>query len=154
MPTENRGPAGPPHLRLVQENEHPPAPKIKDSIPLNARVDRLAIAGQHRVVMTVELRDGLPVCVGVEAPDLGEAARGILKALVLTLNDLLESGESEAEGAQLLAGLLENYLRQDFAPKGKVTGHPSITHTSSVVDLVARVILVNYFGRKDLVTCP
>ena len=70
---------------------------------------------------------------------------------VIALYDVIARLSSLAlqYGAPLekVAGMLDN---TQFAPCGPVTGHPRIKHCTSVPDLIARHLLIEYCGREDL----
>lgn len=87
----------------------------------------------HGVHLTIESVAGRPVAVAVEIHKEGSPFRGLLSTVADLVSGNLQRGAPVAEVVETLRGV-------HFEPSGDVTGHPTITACTSIVDLVGQML--------------
>jgi ribonucleoside-diphosphate reductase alpha chain len=87
--------------------------------------------------------DGTPGEVFIVVERTGAERRFLYDETARLASKLLQHGCS-------LEHVAEGWLGTRGQPAGPVQGHPRIKHATSVLDLIARYLLVDYCGREDL----
>lgn len=87
--------------------------------------------------------DGRPGEIFIDMHKQGAALRDWSSQTAMLFSIMLQSGMP-------LAQLCDFFLNSRSDPSGRVESHPRITRCSSVMDLIARSLAIDYLNRDDL----
>ena len=105
------------------------------------------IAGQKVYLRTGEYEDGTLGEIFVDMHKEGAAYRSMLNCFAIAVSKGLQYGVPLEE-------FVDTFTFTRFEPQGMVQGHPNIKMATSIIDLVFRVLGLEYLGRTDLVQNP
>jgi hypothetical protein len=99
---------------------------------------RIGHEGGHKIHLTIDIdAAGKPCAIWVEAHKEGAPFRGVLDTVAVLASRLLQHGASIQAVAKPMRGVR-------FEPDGEVHGHESITHCTSLVDLLGQMLLAEF----------
>jgi ribonucleotide reductase alpha subunit len=104
----------------------------------------LAVGGQKVYLRTGLYPDGSVGEVFIDMHKEGAFTRSMTNCLAIAVSLGLQHGVP-------LETFVERFSFTNFAPNGPVKGHPNVKFAGSVIDLIARVLGVEYLDRVDLV---
>ncbi|MBI4422649.1 MAG: vitamin B12-dependent ribonucleotide reductase [Elusimicrobia bacterium] len=122
----------------------PEAPRERACLPQRRAgfTQELKLGGQKFYLRTGEYEDGRLGEVFLDGGKPGSPLRGLLCAWATTLSLGLQYGAPLGE-------VLDRLTFMRFEPSGPVQ-HPHVKNATSILDLVARILSIEYLGRTDL----
>ncbi len=104
-----------------------------------------ATVGGHKVFLrTGEYPDGSLGEIFIDMYKEGAAYRGILNCFAVLTSKALQYGVPLEE-------LVDTFTFTRFEPAGPVEGHANIKNCTSILDLIFRILGLNYLGKTDFV---
>jgi len=98
-------------------------------------------------ILVSEYEDGTPGQITFLAYKSGQAIGELLKSSGVSASKSLKRGVR-------LEDIVEPWIDQEIKPYGMVYGHKHVHYCKSLLDVAARIILLEYKGRKDLADDP
>jgi ribonucleoside-diphosphate reductase alpha chain len=98
-------------------------------------------------VLVSEYENGRPGQITFLAYKSGKSIGELLEISGVSASKALKRGLS-------LEDVVEPWIDQEIKPNGLVFGHKHVHHCKSILDAAARIILLEYKGRKDLADDP
>jgi ribonucleoside-diphosphate reductase alpha chain len=130
-------PAPEPQPALPRPNERKSLPQRRGGF-----TQELKLGGQKFYLRTGEYDDGRLGEVFLDGGKPGSPLKGLLAAWATTLSISLQYGVPLEE-------LLDRLTFIRFDPAGPVQ-HPHVKNATSIIDLAARILAIEYLGRNDL----
>lgn len=106
-------------------------------------IRELEVSGHKLYLITGEYEDGTLAEIFIDMYKEGAAFRGMLNSFAISISKSLQYGVPLEE-------IVDTYLFTRFEPAGFVKLHESIKSCTSILDLVARSLAIDYLGRTDL----
>ncbi len=107
-------------------------------------VQEVTVSGHKLFLRTGEYPDGTLGEIFIDMYKEGAAYRGILNCFAVLTSKALQYGVPLEE-------LVETFTFTRFEPAGPVEGHDNIKNCTSLLDLIFRVLGLNYLGKTDFV---
>lgn len=104
---------------------------------------KVRLAGQSVYIRVAEFDDGSLGEIFVDVEKEGSFNRSLINEWCIMFSYALQIGGD-------LTYLVDKCLHSRFEPSGVVQEHPFIKSASSVLDLVARHLAIEYLDREDL----
>ncbi len=125
-------------------------PGDESSGPVRSRLPRkrqgttyeLRIGGQKVYLHTGEYEDGKLGEIFIDMHKEGAAFRSLMNCFAIAVSLGLQYGVPAEE-------FVDSFTFSRFQPYGPVEGHPYIKYSTSVIDLIFRIIGVDYLHRSD-----
>jgi ribonucleoside-diphosphate reductase alpha chain len=109
----------------------------------NSTTYGLSIAGQKLFLTVGFYPDGKVGEIFLNLDRDGSTLSSVIDSFCIAFSFALQWGAP-------LDGLVGKFLWTRCEPCGEVRGHPDIVRASSIQDLVARVLAIDYLGRREL----
>ena len=98
-------------------------------------------------LLVSEYKDGTPGQIVILSYKAGSSLGTLLEITGIQTSKALRRGVK-------LEDLVSSWIGQSFEPKGQVYGYPYITKASSPLDLIGRILLIEYEKKLDLAKDP